>query len=231
MHLYGECCKFKKLKKIINKKIHIIEDAAQAHGARDFSSSKKGIVAGSMGTMGCFSFYPGKNLGAYGDAGAITTNSKKLYLKLLKLRNLGGIKKYQHDIIGFNSRLDTLQAAILINKLKSLNKNNFKRLRIAKFYNLNINNKYIKKLDYSKGCVYHQYVILSKKEKKIKKLFEKNKIQYGKHYPQPIHKLKAVKKIFKNISFPNAENFSSFGISLPIDPNLKKRIIKDLYYS
>ena len=176
-----------------------------------------------MGVLGCFSFYPGKNLGAYGDAGAITTNSKSLYIKLLKLRNLGGIKKYEHDIVGFNSRLDTLQAAILNNKLKSLNNNNLKRLRIARFYDQNLNNKLIKKIDYSKGCVYHQYVILSKKEKKIRKLFEKNKIQYGKHYPQPIHKLKAVKKTFKNISFPNAEYFSNFGISLPIDPNLKKK--------
>ena len=223
VHLYGECCNFKELKKIINKKkIYIIEDAAQAHGAKDFSSNKKGLLAGSMGILGCFSFYPGKNLGAYGDAGAITTNSKNLYIKLLKLRNLGGIKKYEHDIIGLNSRLDTIQAAILNNKLRSLNKNNLKRVQIAKFYNQKIKNHHIKKINYSKGCVYHQYVILSKKEKKIRKLFEKNKIQYGKHYPQPIHKLKAVKEIFRNKSYPNAENFSNYGISLPIDPNLKK---------
>lgn len=224
VHLYGECCNFKEIKKIIKrKKIHIIEDAAQAHGAQDFSYKKRGSRAGSMGVLGCFSFYPGKNLGAYGDAGAITTNSKSLYIKLLKLRNLGGIKKYDHDVLGFNSRLDTLQAAILNNKLKSLNKNNLKRLRIAKFYDQNLKNSSIKKIKYSKGCVYHQYVILSKKEKKIRKLFEKNNIQYGKHYPQPIHKLKAVEKIFKDLSFPNAENFSTFGISLPIDPNLKKK--------
>ena len=81
----------------------------------------------------------------YGDAGAITTNSKSLYVKLLKLRNLGGIKKYEHDIVGYNSRLDTVQAAILNNKLKSLNKI-IKRMRIANFYNLNIINKYIKRL-------------------------------------------------------------------------------------
>ncbi len=223
VHLYGECCDFKKLKQIIKKKnIHIIEDAAQAHGAKDYSLNKKGIPAGSMGILGCFSFYPGKNLGAYGDGGAITTNSKKLYIKLLKLRNLGGIKKYEHDIIGFNSRLDTIQAAILKNKLKTLKKNNSKRLKIAKFYNHNINNKLIKKISYSKGCVYHQYVILSKKEKKIRNLLEKNKIQYGKHYPQPLHKLNAVKNFFIKKNFPNAEFFSKYGVSLPIDPNLKK---------
>ena len=224
VHLYGECCNYKELKKITeNKKIYIIEDAAQAHGAKDFTLKKNGFKAGSMGSLGCFSFYPGKNLGAYGDGGAITTNSKKLYLQLLKLRNLGGIKKYQHDIIGYNSRLDTIQAAILINKLELLDTNNQKRSRIAKFYHNNINNKAIKKLKYSRGCVYHQYVILSKKEKKIRKLFENEKIQYGKHYPQPIHKLNAVKNIFKNESFPNAENFSNYGLSLPIDPNLKKK--------
>lgn len=223
VHLYGECCNYNKLRKIIkNKKIHIIEDAAQAHGAKDYSYHKKGLLAGSIGTLGCFSFYPGKNLGAYGDGGAITTNSKKLYVKLLKLRNLGGIKKYQHDIIGYNSRLDTIQAAILNNKLKQLNNNNNKRVKIAKFYDRNINNKNIKKINYSKGCVYHQYVILSKKEKIIKKLLIKNKIQFGKHYPTPLHKLKAVKRIFLNETYKNAENFSNFGISLPIDPNLTK---------
>lgn len=223
VHLYGECCNFKKLKQIIkNKKIHIIEDAAQAHGAKDYSLNKKGFVAGSMGILGCFSFYPGKNLGAYGDGGAVTTNSKKLYIKLLKLRNLGGINKYEHDIVGFNSRLDTIQAAILINKLKLLNNNNRKRQKIAQFYNNNITNKLIKKINYSRGCVYHQYVILSKKEKKIQNLLKKNKIQYGKHYPKPLHKLNAVKKYFSSQSYPNAEFFSKYGISLPIDPNLKK---------
>ena len=125
VHLYGECFNYKNLKKVIRKKkIRVIEDAAQAHGAKDFSYKKEGMIAGSIGDLGCFSFYPGKNLGAYGDGGAITTNSKSLYIKLLKLRNLGGIKKYQHDIIGYNSRLDTLQALILNNKLKLLKKNN-----------------------------------------------------------------------------------------------------------
>ena len=100
VHLYGECCNFKDLKDVLNKKkIYVIEDAAQAHGAIDYSN-KKGLVAGSFGDLGCFSFYPGKNLGAYGDAGGITTNSKKLYLKLLKLRNLGGIKNINMIFLG-----------------------------------------------------------------------------------------------------------------------------------
>ena len=115
--------------------------------------------------MACFSFYPGKNLGAYGDAGAITTNNKKYFYNLLKLRNLGGIKKYQHSMVAFNSRLDTIQASILVNKLRFLNSNNLKRKKIALFYKKNINNKYVQTLRYSKGCVYHQFVILCKKKK------------------------------------------------------------------
>ena len=223
VHLYGECCNIKEIRKIIKKrKIFLIEDAAQAHGAFDWSYGKKGKKVGSIGDVACFSFYPGKNLGAYGDAGAITTNNKKLYNTILKLRNMGGIIKYQHDLIGFNSRLDTIQATILLNKLKELNKNNNKRKKIANFYRKNINNKNIEKLNYSRGSVFHQYVIISKKEKKIIKIFEKKKIQYGKHYPQPINKLNALKKFFLGKKFIHAEYFSKYGISLPIDPNLSK---------
>jgi dTDP-4-amino-4,6-dideoxygalactose transaminase len=223
VHLYGECCNIKKIKKVIrNRKIILIEDAAQAHGAYDWSYGKKGKKVGSIGNIACFSFYPGKNLGAYGDAGAVTTDNKKLYDKILKLRNLGGIKKYQHDLVGYNSRLDSLQAAILLNKLKELNANNNKRKKIAKHYLKNITNKKIKKLNLSKGCVYHQFVILSKNEKKIIKILKKNKIPYGKHYPKPIHKLAAVRKKYLKKKFINAERFSKYGTSLPMDPNLKK---------
>ena len=142
-------------------------------------------------------------------------------------RNLGSNKKYHHDIIGVNSRLDTIQSLILTHKLKNLDKYNKKRTIIAKKYNNSIKNKIIKKLNYSKGCVYHQYVILSKKEKKIRNLLEKNKIQYGKHYPQPLHKLNAVKNFFKNQKFPNSEYLARNSVSLPIDPLIKK---KDLVY-
>jgi len=227
VHLYGECCNIKEIKKVIeNKKIFIIEDAAQAHGAYDWSYGKKGKRVGSIGDVACFSFYPGKNLGAYGDGGGITTNSKSIYKKALMLRNLGGTKKYQHDIIGYNSRLDTIQAAILNNKLNHLNKNNNKRRKIAEFYFKNITNKKINKLSLNKGCVYHQFVILSKDEKKIIKVLNKNKIPNGKHYPLPLHKLPALKKMFINKKFENSEKFSDQGISLPIDPNLKLKEIK-----
>ena len=227
VHLYGECCNIKEIKKVISgKKIFIIEDAAQAHGAYDWSYGKKGKRVGSIGDIACFSFYPGKNLGAYGDGGGVTTNNKKFYKKLLMLRNLGGIKKYEHSLIGYNSRLDTIQAAILNNKLSQLDKNNYKRKKIADFYFKNIQNKKITKLNLNKGCVYHQFVILSKDEKRTIKILNKNKIPNGKHYPSPLHKLPAIKNMFLGKKFINAEKFSNQGISLPIDPNLSLKELK-----
>ena len=224
VHLYGECCNMREIKKIIrNKKITLIEDAAQAHGAYDYSfGSKKRSRAGSIGHIGCFSFYPGKKLGAYGDGGIITTNNKKLRETLLQLRNLGGIKKYEHKIVGYNSRLDTIQAVILDNKLKKLDFNNSMRFRNAEFYRKNIKNKNIELLNLSEGCVYHQFVILTKKINKLINLLKQNKIQFGKYYPTPIHKLEAVKHIFKNEKYKNAEYFSRYGLGLPIDPNLSR---------
>ena len=124
--------------------------------------------------ISCFSLYPGKNLGVYGDAGIITTNNKSIFKKL-KFRNLGSDKKFTHDQIGFNSRLDTMQAAILLRKFHFLNINNKKRIQIAKYYSKYINNKKITKLTYSSGSVYHQYLILVKK-KLIINLLKKNNI-------------------------------------------------------
>ena len=160
VHLYGSTANLNEIKKIINKKnIYLIDDCSQAHGAIDDSDLNKKKI-GSTTDISCFSLYPGKNLGAYGDAGIITTNNLKFYLKLKKLRNLGSEKKFIHDTVGLNSRLDTIQAIILNEKLKNLSLYNKKRRKIAKFYNQNINNKKITKLNYSKSSVYHQYIIL-----------------------------------------------------------------------
>ena len=177
---------------------------------------------GSTTDISCFSLYPGKNLGAYGDAGVITTNNNLLNLKLRKLRNLGSEKKFIHEYVGLNSRLDTIQAIILDKKLKNLKKYNSKRRNIASFYNRNINNLKITKLNYSKSCVYHQYVILINDRRNLIKLFNNKKIQYSFHYPYTIHQLAAFKKKFKNQRFKNAEILAKNSISLPIDPNLSK---------
>ena len=237
VHLYGQTCNISEVKKIIGgKKIYIIEDAAQAHGAYDCNSCNKynkkkcckmGPKAGSLGDISCFSFYPGKNLGAYGDAGAICTNDKNIYNKLLLLRNLGSNIKYHHEIVGMNSRLDTIQSVILNNKIKLLNTYNNKRREIAKIYNKNILNKNIEKLNYNLGCVFHQYVIIVKKVKKFENFLIKNKIPYGRHYPFALHQLQALRKIFKNLKFPNSEKLAAGCISLPIDPLIRsKDIIK-----
>ena len=232
VHLYGSVANLKAIKKLIkNKRIYLIDDCAQAHGAYDDSDNKKKKI-GSTSDISCFSLYPSKNLGAYGDAGIITTNNRSFYYKLRKLRNLGSEKKFIHDEVGVNSRLDTIQAIILNEKLKYLAPNNKKRQKIAKFYNQNLNNKKIKKLNYSKSCVYHQYVILVNNRNSLIKLLNNKKIQYGFHYPYAVHQLSVFKKRFSNKRFKNAEILAKNSISLPIDPNLSKKelnyIVKSL---
>ncbi len=222
VHLYGSVVDVNQIRKIIkNRKIFIIDDCAQAHGACDDKDNK----IGSISDISTFSLYPGKNLGAYGDAGIITTNSKALNIKIRKIRNLGSEKKFIHDTIGFNSRLDTIQAIILNYKLKNLKNLNQKRRKIAKKYDQFLFNKKIRKIKYSKNSIYHQYVILTKSRKKLIKLLNKNQIQYGFHYPYPIHKLKVFKKYFKRQKFKNSETLAKEGISIPIDPNLTNKQI------
>ena len=224
VHLYGSVVNINEIKKLIRgKNIYIIDDCAQAHGAKD----DNGNQVGSLTDISTFSLYPGKNLGAYGDAGVITTNNKKFYIIIKKLRNLGSGVKFKHDLVGMNSRLDTLQAIILNHKLKQLSKLNSKRRKIALEYDNKINNKKIKKLKYSKFSIYHQYVLIVKRRNEFIKYLKKSKIQYGFHYPFAIHQLDALKKYFKGEKFPNSEILAKYGISIPIDPNLSK---KDVNY-
>ena len=224
VHLYGSVVDINEIKKIIkHKKIYIIDDCSQAHGSK--LNNKR---VGSLADISCFSLYPGKNLGAYGDAGIITTNNIKFYKKARNFRNLGSDKKFIHTQIGFNSRLDTIQAVVLTHKLKNLEKYNKKRSIIAMYYDENINNNKIEKLNYSKQSVYHQYVILVKNRIKLKKLLEKNNIQYGFHYPQSINQLDCFKKNFKSKKFEYAENIANNCLSLPIDPTLSIKNIKKI---
>ena len=147
--------------------------------------------------------------------------NKTFFNKIKTIKNIGSLDKFDCSEIGLNSRLDTIQASILNYKIDDLKLNNLKRSKIANFYNRNINNKNIEKIKYKPGCVYHQYVIITKLKNKIIKNFKRNNIQFGEHYPIPINKLKIVKKIYRNQKFPNSEKLSKYGISLPIDPNLK----------
>ena len=225
VHLYGSVVNTKNIKKLIKgKNIKIIDDCSQAHGAK---LGKKNV--GNIADISTFSFYPGKNLGAYGDAGAITTNNKKIYSRLKLLRNLGSDKnKYLHKIIGNNSRLDTIQACILNLKLKLLNKLNKKRVILAQVYRKEIRNKKIRHLHYSNNSVYHQFVITISQREKLIKYLNKFKIPTGIHYPKAIHQHQSIKKFFIGKRFRNSEKLSKNCLSLPIDPYLKKNQIKKI---
>ncbi len=225
VHLYGSVVDIEKLKKKISNKIFIIDDCSQAHGA--YYQNKKRVGGNNAAKISTFSLYPGKNLGAYGDAGIITTNSKKICMKIKSIRNIGALKKFNHQTIGFNNRLDTLQASILIHKLKVLDKLNQKRLILSKIYLQKIKNSKISFLNYSTYSVYHQFVIKVKNRKKFINYMNKNKIQTGIHYPHTINQMKYFKDNFKNINFINSENLAKKCVSLPIDPMLTK---KEIYY-
>ncbi len=218
VHIYGQSVNLNEIVKISKKnKIHLIEDVSQAHGAR---FEKKRL--GSIGIIGCFSLYPTKNLGAVGDAGIVTTNNSKIAKKITMMREYGWKNKFKSLMHGRNSRLDELQAGILVEKLKTLDKDNLKRLKIASVYNKTITSRHVitpKKRSKS-SHVYHLYVIQCKKRDKLLAYLKKNKIFAGIHYPVPIHK----QKIYKNkklIHLKNTEIVAKNILSLPIYPELK----------
>ena len=223
VHLYGSVVDIEILKKNISKKIFIIDDCAQAHGAK--FKNKKMVGGGNMSDISTFSLYPGKNLGAYGDAGIITTNSLKFRERINKIKNIGSSRKFDHETIGFNNRLDTIQASILIHKLDRLKILNKKRVLISNIYSKKISNPKIKLIKYSRFAVYHQFVIRVKNRNNFINYMKKNKIETGLHYPHTINQMKFYKKNFKKIKFSNAEILAKECVSLPIDPMLKNNEI------
>ena len=221
VHLYGSVFDVHELKKKINKNIFIIDDCAQAHGA--YYENKKRVGGSNITKISTFSLYPGKNLGAYGDGGIITTDDKKICNKIKTMRNIGALKKFNHETIGFNNRLDTLQASILIHKLKQLDHLNKKRKLISKKYFKKIKNPKISFLNYSKHSVYHQFVVKVENRKRFINYMIKNKIQTGIHYPHTINQMKYFKKNFNRKKFPNSEKLAKNCVSLPIDPMLTSK--------
>ncbi|ODS34720.1 MAG: aminotransferase DegT [Candidatus Scalindua rubra] len=219
VHLYGhptEMEQITKLAKVYNLKT--IEDACQAHGAK-----YRGKNTGTIGDLGCFSFYPTKNLGAYGDGGMIVTNNEELYKKLIMLRNYGEVKKFTSKIEGFNSRLDELQAAILRVKLKYLDEWNNKRRDIAMLYQQLLEGSNIQlpcEKEWSRH-VYHLFVIRANKRDALKDYLEKHGIGTQIHYPIPIHQQKAYKILGYQVGdFPISERNAEEILSLPIYPEL-----------
>lgn len=222
VHLYGKSCDMTKIMSLSNKyKCFVVEDASQSHGSKH--NNKK---TGSFGNVSAFSLYPGKNLGAAGDAGIITTNSEQIMQTIKKLRNLGSSQKYVHEIKGFNHRLDSIQAAILIEKLKRLDKWNKKRVEVADYYLKNIKNSKILLPSKSKfgQHVYHIFCIRTDNRENLINHLKNHKIEYGIHYPIPIELMDIYKDLKSNNK--NTREFSEQILSLPIHPFMSKKEAK-----
>ncbi|PSV46788.1 DegT/DnrJ/EryC1/StrS family aminotransferase [Photobacterium indicum] len=223
VHLYGLIANMPEIMNIADEyNLLVLEDCAQAHGA---SINSKRV--GSWGDAGAFSFYPGKNLGALGDAGAITTNDCELANNLRALRNYGSTKKYENTYQGVNSRLDEIQAAMLRVKLKYLNEETQKRKLIAATYNSGIDNPLVKLplWENEENHVFHLFVIRCKSRYELSKHLRNKGINTVIHYPIAPHKQKALEE-FQNISLPITESIHNEVLSLPIDPLLSYREIK-----
>lgn len=225
VHLYGQPAPMDEVIYIAKKHgLFVFEDSCQAHGA--LYKSKR---TGSIGDAAAFSFYPGKNLGCYGDGGMITTNDDDVARKMRIIRDHGQNKKSSHEMIGYNSRLDSIQAAILRVKLKYLDVWNEKRRTAAKIYD-----ELLRKIDVEPpfvredvSHVYHLYVIQVEKRNELLDFLEKNGVSCGIHYPCPIHLQKAFEhKKLKKGSFPVTEKAVSRIISLPMFPEITKEQIE-----
>lgn len=211
VHLYGQTCDMIPINKIAKKyNLKIIEDSAQSHGA--YYNKQR---CGNLGDASGFSFYPGKNLGALGDAGAVTTNDPILADTIQLLKNYGSSKKYEHTVKGLNSRLDEIQASILRVKLKYLDKEIAHRQIIANYYLKNIKHSDIILPTSNNMHVWHLFVIRTKERLLLKEYLAQNNIETLIHYPIPPHKQSAYKE-YNNQSYPVSEKIHNEVLSLPI---------------
>lgn len=227
VHLYGQCADIDPIIHVARRhNLLVIEDAAQAHGAE-----YKGQRSGSMGDLGCFSFYPGKNLGAYGEGGIVTTNSPELARTIRMLRDWGAEKKYHHVLKGFNYRMEGVQGAILRIKLRRLETWTEARRNHALAY-----------MQALKGCgfslpfeardrrhVYHIYALLSPQRAELAEALASNGVQTGIHYPTPVHLLPAYADLgYRADDFPVSESVASQELSLPMFPELVREQIEEV---
>lgn len=222
VHLYGQISFNEELKKIaVKNNLKIIEDNAQAIGAK-----YKNLNSGNLGDAAGFSFYPGKNLGALGDSGAVTTNDKELAKMIRAIANYGSEVKYENKFSGLNSRMDEIQAGILSVKLKYLDDENAKRKGIAQYYLNHINNPEIILPEIINGNfdshVWHLFVIRTERRDELKEYLEKNEVQTVIHYPIPPHKQKCYEKL-NNLKFEITEKIHKEVLSLPISPILSEK--------
>lgn len=216
VHLYGQLAPMDTVLDLAQRhKLVVIEDAAQAHGAKHTSGKRAGNLAEAAG----FSFYPAKNLGALGDGGAVTTNNDELAVAIRQLRNYGMSSKYVNDVVGINSRLDEIQAAFLNCKLAQLDDDNAERRRIAARYISEIKNKKVRlpQYDGSENHVFHLFVVRVEDRKGFRAYLEANGVGSLIHYPIAPHQQNAFPE-FASLQFPTAEKIHNEVVSIPISP-------------
>ena len=225
VHLYGKPCDMDPILTIANQyDLKVIEDVAQAHGAK-----YKDIIVGSFG-VGCFSFYPTKNLGALGDAGAITTNDEEYEKKIKSLRNYGSLMKYYNDDLGYNSRLDEIQAGFLSVKLRILDDITRHKRELAKIYLENLSDKVIKPSVHEEFYdVYHIFNIRHPKRDELKAYLLNNGIKTEIHYPLASHRQKAMQGIIEG-EYPIADEIHNTTLSLPISYSHSEKDIMAVCY-
>ena len=225
VHLYGQPADMDKILEIAGKyNLSVIEDACQAHGAKYMEKA-----AGSLGAAGCFSFYPGKNLGAFGEAGAVITHDEAIAAQMRMIRDHGQQKKYFHEMEGFNGRLDAIQAGVLRIKLKRLKDWNLARREKAAYYSERLKEipgiQIPFEADFATS-VYHLYVILVDHRDGLRQFLAEKGIATGLHYPLPLHLQKAYAHLgYKKSDFPVAEQAAERLLSLPMFPELTNRQI------
>ncbi len=227
VHLYGQPSEMDPILKIAEKnKLFVVEDCSQAHLAE-----YKGKIVGGIGDIGTFSFYPGKNLGAYGEAGAVTTNNETLYDKMYKYRQHGSTEKYVHEMEGHNYRMEEIQAGVLNVKLKYISKWTENRRKIANLYTsifkkMNLNEVIPPFHPEHTNPVYHLYIIRVKNREKLVKFLNDKGIQTGLHYPVPLHLQKAYSRLgYKKGDFPIAEKCADEILSIPMYPEMTDEMV------
>jgi dTDP-4-amino-4,6-dideoxygalactose transaminase len=220
VHLYGQLADVRALTALAERSgALLIEDACQAHGAE-----RDGIVSGGAGTAAAFSFYPGKNLGAFGDAGALVTGDPELARRVRALREHGQASKYRHELVGYTARLDTLQALVLLRKLPLLAAWNEERRAAAAFYAEGlegVGDLLLPPVAPGSNPVWHLYVIRTGRREALAAFLQARGISTGRHYPQPLHLTDAYRGLgYTEGAFPVAEALAEEGLSLPMFPGI-----------